>query len=65
MLVLTEEAYTQATESSPNGNGDGDVAARAGVIDPGSGGVSPDRGVVEFSPLASYPQPSSSYLDPR
>jgi hypothetical protein len=30
MLVLTEEAYTRATESSPNGNGDGDVAALAG-----------------------------------
>jgi hypothetical protein len=49
MLVLTEEAYTRATESSPNGNGDGNVAARAGVVDPGSGGVSPDRGVAEFS----------------
>jgi hypothetical protein len=49
MLVLTEEAYTQATESSLNGNGDGDVAVRAEMVDPGSGGVSPDGGAVEFS----------------
>jgi hypothetical protein len=49
MLVLTEEAYTRATESSPNGNGDGDVAARAGTVGPGSGGVSPDGGAAEFS----------------
>jgi hypothetical protein len=49
MLVLTEEAYTQATESSPNGNGDGDVAVRTGMVDPSNGGVSPDEGAAEFS----------------
>jgi hypothetical protein len=35
MRVLTEDAYTRAAESSPNGNGDGDVAARAGMVDSG------------------------------
>jgi hypothetical protein len=49
MLVLTEEVYTRATESSPNRNGDGDVVVRAGMVDPGSGGVSPDGGAAEFS----------------
>jgi hypothetical protein len=37
MLVLTEEAYTQTTESSPNGNADEDVVPRAGVVGPGGG----------------------------
>jgi hypothetical protein len=49
MLVLTEEAYARATESSPNGNGDGDVAALAEMVDLGSGGVSPVGGAAEFS----------------
>jgi hypothetical protein len=47
--VLTEEAYARATVSSPNGNVDGDVVVRAGVVGPGSGGVSPDGGAAEFS----------------
>jgi hypothetical protein len=37
MLVLTEEAYTRSTESSPNGNADEDVIPHAGVVGPGGG----------------------------
>jgi hypothetical protein len=41
MLVLTEETYAQATESSPNGNIDEDIIPGAGVVELGGGGVTP------------------------
>jgi hypothetical protein len=47
MLVLTEEAYARATESSPNGNADEDVVPRASVVGPG-GGVAPGGRAVEL-----------------
>jgi hypothetical protein len=48
MLVLIEEAYARATESSPNRNADEDVIPHAGVIRPG-GGVAPGGRAVELS----------------
>jgi hypothetical protein len=48
MLVLTEEAYAQATESSPNGNVDEGVVPCAGVVGPGGGGVTPSGRAVEL-----------------
>jgi hypothetical protein len=39
MLVLTEEAYAWATESSPNGNGDEGIVPHAGVVELGGGGI--------------------------
>jgi hypothetical protein len=48
MLVLTEEAYAQATESSPNGNANGGVVSYAGVAGPGGGGVTPSGRAVEL-----------------
>jgi hypothetical protein len=33
MQVLTEEAYSRATESSPNGNADEGIVPGAGVVD--------------------------------
>jgi hypothetical protein len=53
MRVLTEDAYTWATESSPNGNGDEDVAVRAEMDAPDSG-VSPDGGAAGFSELKKF-----------
>jgi hypothetical protein len=47
MLVLTEEAYAWATESSPNGNADEDVIPHAGVVRPG-GGVTPGSRAMEL-----------------
>jgi hypothetical protein len=41
MLVLIEEAYARATESSPNGNGDEGIVPRADVVKLGGGGVAP------------------------
>jgi hypothetical protein len=41
MLVLTEEAYARATESSPNRNADEDVVPSAGVVELGGGGIAP------------------------
>jgi hypothetical protein len=41
MLVLTEETYAQATESSPNRNADEDVVPDAGVVELGGGGITP------------------------
>jgi hypothetical protein len=41
MLVLTEEAYARATESSPNGNADEGVVHRAGVVELAGGGTAP------------------------
>jgi hypothetical protein len=41
MLVLTEEAYARATESSPNGNADEDVVPGAGVVELGGGAIAP------------------------
>jgi hypothetical protein len=48
MLVLKEEVYARATESSPNGNADGDVVPCVGVVGSGGGGVTPSGGAVEF-----------------
>jgi hypothetical protein len=39
MLVLTEEAYAQATRSNPNGNANEGVVPRVGVVELGGGGV--------------------------
>jgi hypothetical protein len=56
MLVLTEEAYAWATESSPNGNANEGFVPCAGLVGPGGGGVTPgDRAVelpVSILPLA-------------
>jgi hypothetical protein len=41
MLVLMEEAYTRAIESSPNGNADEGVVSGADVVELGGGGVAP------------------------
>jgi hypothetical protein len=41
MLVLTEEAYARATESSLNGNADDDVVPGTGVVELASGGTAP------------------------
>jgi hypothetical protein len=41
MLVLTEEAYARATESSPNGNADEDVVPGTGVVELAGGGAAP------------------------
>jgi hypothetical protein len=41
MLVLTEETYAQATESSPNENTEEDIVPGAGVVKLGGGGVTP------------------------
>jgi hypothetical protein len=44
MLVLTEEAYARATESSPNGNADEGFVPGAGVVELASGGAAPSGG---------------------
>jgi hypothetical protein len=41
MLVLTEEAYARATESSPNRNADEGVIPGARVVELVSGGAAP------------------------
>jgi hypothetical protein len=41
MLMLTEEAYARATESSPNGNADEDVVPSVGVVELAGGGAAP------------------------
>jgi hypothetical protein len=41
MLVLTEEAYARATESSPNGNADEGVVPGARVVELAGGGAAP------------------------
>jgi hypothetical protein len=48
MLVLTEEAYAQATGSSPYGNADEDMVPGARAIDPklAGGGAVPGGGVM-------------------
>jgi hypothetical protein len=48
MLVLTEEAYARATESSPNGNADEGIVPCAGVVGPGGGCVTPGGRAVEL-----------------
>jgi hypothetical protein len=48
MLVLTEEVYVRATESSPNGNADEDVVPHAGVVGPGGRGVALGGRAVEL-----------------
>jgi hypothetical protein len=56
MLVLIEEAYARATESSPNGNADEGVVPSAGVVELAGGGAAPgDRATglpVGILPLA-------------
>jgi hypothetical protein len=54
MLVLTEEAYARATESSPNGNADEGVVPCAGVVGPSGGGVTPGGRAVEL-PVSILP----------
>jgi hypothetical protein len=44
MLVLTEEAYAQATKSSSNGNADEDVVPGIGVVKLAGGGAAPGGG---------------------
>jgi hypothetical protein len=46
MLVLTEEAYARATESSPNRNADEDVVPSTKVVELASGGAAPGGGVI-------------------
>jgi hypothetical protein len=53
MRVLTKDAYTRAAESSPNRNGDGDVAVRA-EMDALDSGVSSDGGAAGF-PVGMLP----------
>jgi hypothetical protein len=48
MLVLIEEAYAWATESSPNRNADDGVVPRAGVVELGGGGVAPGGRAMGF-----------------
>jgi hypothetical protein len=48
MLVLTEEAYARATESSPNGNADEGVVPHASVVELGGSGVAPGDRVTGF-----------------
>jgi hypothetical protein len=50
MLVLIEEAYVQATVSSPYGNADWDMVPGIGAIDPESagGGAVPGGGVMGY-----------------
>jgi hypothetical protein len=48
MLVLTEEAYARAAESSPNGNADGGVVPCTGVVGLGGGGATPGGGAAEL-----------------
>jgi hypothetical protein len=56
MLLLTEEAYARATESSPNGNVDEDVVPGTGVVELAGGGAAPGGGAtglpVGILPLA-------------
>jgi hypothetical protein len=48
MLVLTEEAYAQATDSSPNRNTDEGVISGAGVVELGGGGAAPGGRATEI-----------------
>jgi hypothetical protein len=41
MLVLTEETYARATESSPNGNADEGIVPHAGVVELAGGSTTP------------------------
>jgi hypothetical protein len=44
MLVLTEEAYARATESSPYGNADEGMVPGTGAIELAGGGTAPGGG---------------------
>jgi hypothetical protein len=44
MLVLTEEAYARATESSPHGNADECMVPGTGAIKLAGGGAAPGGG---------------------
>jgi hypothetical protein len=46
MLVLTEEAYARATESSPNRNADEGVVPGAGVVKLADGGATLGGGAI-------------------
>jgi hypothetical protein len=46
MLVLTEEAYAWATESSPNGNAGKGVVPGTGVVELAGGGAAPGDGAM-------------------
>jgi hypothetical protein len=46
MLVLTEEAYAQVAESSPNGNADEGVIPSAGVVELVGGSTAPGGGAM-------------------
>jgi hypothetical protein len=46
MLVLIEEVYAWATESSPNGNADEDVVPGTGVVELAGGGAAPGGGAM-------------------
>jgi hypothetical protein len=56
MLVLTEETYAWATESSPNGNADEGVILCVIVVELGGGGIAAGGGAmglpVDILPLA-------------
>jgi hypothetical protein len=63
MLVLTEEAYTWAAESSPNGNADEGVVPGARVVELAGGSAAPGGRAMGL-PVGILLQPSSSYTDP-
>jgi hypothetical protein len=46
MLVLTEEAYARATESSPSGNADEDIVPGTGVVELAGGSAAPVSGAM-------------------
>jgi hypothetical protein len=48
MLVLTEEAYARATESSPNRNADEGVVPDAGVVELAGGGATSGGGATRL-----------------
>jgi hypothetical protein len=46
MLVLIEDAYARATESSPNKNADEGVVPGAGVVELAGSGAAPGGGAI-------------------
>jgi hypothetical protein len=64
MLVLTEEAYAWATESSPNGNANEDVVPSTRVVELAGGGAAPGGGATGL-PVSILSLASSSYTDPQ
>jgi hypothetical protein len=54
MLVLIEEAYAQATESSPNGNADEDVVPGTEVVELAGGDAAPGGRATEL-PIGILP----------